>query len=47
MPLREAELNADEKDGEDSEDSGDGSEGWNDMLIEGEDDGLGMDINIY
>jgi hypothetical protein len=47
VPLSEAELNADEKDGEDSEDSGEGSEGWNDMLIEAEDDGLGMDIDIY
>jgi hypothetical protein len=49
----EAELNADgedEKDGEDSEGSGEGSEateGWNNMLMEDEDDGLGMDIDIY
>jgi len=49
----EAELNVDgedEKDGEDSEDSGEGSEaaeGWNDMLMEDEDDGLGMDIDLY
>ena len=40
----------DEKDGEDSEGSGEGSEateGWNNMLMEDEDDGLGMDIDIY
>jgi hypothetical protein len=47
----EAELNADgedEKDGEDSEDSGsEATEGWNNMLMEDEDDGLGMDIDIY
>jgi hAT family C-terminal dimerisation region len=36
--------------GEDSEDSGEGSEateGWNNMVMEDEDDGLGMDIDIY
>ena len=49
------ELNVDgedEKDGEDLEDSGEESEaaeGWNDMLMdsEDEDDGLGMDIDLY
>ena len=49
----EAELNVDgedEKDDEDLEDSGEESEaaeGWNDMLMEDEDDGLGMDIDLY
>jgi hypothetical protein len=42
----EVELNPDGEDEEDGNDSGEGSEvaeGWNDMLMEDEDDGSGMD----
>ena len=42
----EEELNGDGEDGEDGEDGGEGSEaadGWNDLLMENEDDGSGMD----
>ena len=44
--ILKAKLDAD-NDGEDGEDGreGSGAEGWNDMMIENEDDGSGMDID--
>jgi len=45
-----ADLNADGEDGEDGKNGGEGSEaaeGWNDLLMEDEDDGSGMDAKSY